>query len=68
MTSDQQLAHLRKMAEQPKPPSLRKALRELSTRNDVQDMTERLRADIGLRRVAVRMQAMAGATEGLIYG
>jgi hypothetical protein len=64
MTSDQQLAHLRKMAEQPKPPSLRKALRELSDEN-IRDMTRQLRAAYEARRAAVRMQAMAGASEGI---
>lgn len=63
MTAEQQLIELRKIADQPKPPSLRKALEQIAERNAVHDMYARLRAGIEARRAAIRMREMDGATE-----
>lgn len=68
MTAEQQLATLRQIAEQQPRTGLRTAMRRLSERSAVVDMTDRLRTEIAQRRAAALMVTNAGITEGLIYG
>jgi hypothetical protein len=65
MTAEQKLDHLRKIAEQHPRTCLSKALRELADEN-IRDTTRQLRAAVEARRDAVRMQTMAGCSEGLL--